>query len=237
MNNGSDSSFCSEKLAKQLGIEPRFRKRLWKRKIVLETVQSNKHFIATQKSRFPNAKQQRARWLKHKLLKNPKLYEDYKAFTKNLLKKSYAQKLQADRLERNVGKLWYIPHHGVYHPQKPEKVRVVFDCSCRYKGTSLNNHLLKGPDLTNQPVGVLLRFRKEPIAFMADIESMFYPVRIPDSNADLLRFLWWTDGDLTKESEEYQMLVHLFGAVSSPSLSNYALLKTTDDSNEKVMEK
>lgn len=24
--------------------------------------------------------------------------------------------------------VWYIPHHGVYHPQKTDKLRVVFDC-------------------------------------------------------------------------------------------------------------
>lgn len=47
---------------------------------------------------------------------------------------------------RNV---WYIPHHGVYHPKKPRKVRVVFDCASEpeCEGESLNKHLLQGPDL------------------------------------------------------------------------------------------
>ena len=157
-----------------------------------------------------------------------------KIFSRSRMQR-YARKFQADRLERNVGKLWYIPTMACI-AHKSRRKSVVFDCSGRFKGTSLNNHLLKAPDQTNQLVGVLLRFRKEPIAFMAYIENMFYQVRIPDSDADLLRFLWWTDGDLTKEPEEYQMLVHFFGAVSSPSCSNYALLKTADDSNEKVME-
>ena len=204
----------------------------------------NGHYVIAlpfknQDHRMPNNKEQveqRARWLKLKLLKNPKLLEDYKKFINNLLKKSYAQKVPPERLGRKDGKVWYIPHHGVYHPHKPDKVRVVFDCSCRYKGMSLNDHLLKGPDLTNQLVGVLLRFREEHNAFMADIESMFYQVRIPDSDADSLRFLWWTEGDLSKEPEEYQMLVHLFGAVSSPSCSNFALLKTAEDNKGKVKE-
>lgn len=64
---------------------------------------------------------------------------------------------------------------------------------------------------------------------MADIEAMFYQVKIPDSDADSPRFLWWTDGDLTKDPEEYQMLLHLFGATSSPSCSNFTLLKTAED--------
>lgn len=33
---------------------------------------------------------------------------------------------------------WYFPHHGVYHSQKPWKIRVVFDCSARYQESSQN---------------------------------------------------------------------------------------------------
>lgn len=29
------------------------------------------------------------------------------------------------------GYTWYIPHHGVYHPRKLEKIRVVFDYSAK----------------------------------------------------------------------------------------------------------
>ena len=46
---------------------------------------------------------------------------------------------------------------------------MVLDCSNKYRGTSLNDQLLQGPDLTNSLVGVLTRFRQEPVAFMADI--------------------------------------------------------------------
>ena len=57
---------------------------------------------------------------------------------------------------------------------KPNKIRVVFDCSARYRGSSLNDILIQGPDLTNSLVGVLTRFRQEDIALMADIEGMFH---------------------------------------------------------------
>lgn len=53
------------------------------------------------------------------------------------------------------GKVWYIPHHGVYHPVT-QKLRVVFDCGASYKGTSLNEQLLQGPDLTSSLVGVII---------------------------------------------------------------------------------
>ena len=58
------------------------------------------------------------------------------------------------------------------HPKKPEKIRVVFDCAAKYQGTSLNDQTLQGPDHTNSLTGVLIRFREEQIALMADIEAM-----------------------------------------------------------------
>nr|XP_006821169.1 PREDICTED: uncharacterized protein LOC102805354 [Saccoglossus kowalevskii] len=60
--------------------------------------------------------------------------------------------------DKDNGRGWYIPHHGVYHPKKPQKIRTVFDCSAKCQGMALNDLLLQGPDLTNNLVGVLLRF-------------------------------------------------------------------------------
>ena len=73
----------------------------------------------------------------------------------DLLLKGYAKRVSEDRRSRDDGKVWYLPHHSVVHPRKPEKVRVVFDCAARYCGTSLNDRVLRGPDLTNKLVGVL----------------------------------------------------------------------------------
>ena len=41
------------------------------------------------------------------------------------------------------GKIWYPPHHVVYYPNKPGKIRVLFDLSVEYK---VNKELLPGPD-------------------------------------------------------------------------------------------
>ena len=130
---------------------------------------------------------------------------------------------------RTKSNVWYIPHHGVYHPKKPDKIRVVFDCAAEYESESLNKHLLQGPDLTNNLTGVLCRFRQELIAFICDIEAMFHQVKVNEEHRDLLRFLWWEDGDLTKEPKEYRMTVHLFGATSSPGCANFALKATAND--------
>lgn len=41
-----------------------------------------------------------------------------------------------------LGTLCYLPHHPVFNPQKPGKVRVVFNCSAKHFNTSLNDQLL-----------------------------------------------------------------------------------------------
>lgn len=89
-----------------------------------------------------------------------------------------------------------------YHPQK-KKIRVVFDCAASYRGVSLNQELLQGPDLTSSLFGVMQRFRQERIALMADIKGMFNQVRVPKEDRDLLRFLWWEDGDISKPVQVY----------------------------------
>ena len=147
---------------------------------------------------------------------------------KNIIENGYAEKVPNMRnSERN--NVWYIPHHGVYHPKKPNKIRVVFDCAAEHRGESLNKHLLQGPDLTNNLTGVLCRFREESIAFMCDIEAMFHQVRVDESHRDLLRFLWWEDGEVTREPEEYRMAVHLLGATSLLGCANFALKSTPND--------
>ena len=62
---------------------------------------------------------------------------------------------------------------------------------------------------------------------------MFYQVKVPEEHRSLMRFLWWPEEDLDKEVETFEMCVHLFGGVSSSSCTNYALLKTAQENEQK----
>lgn len=95
-----------------------------------------------------------------------------------MIKSGHAEVMSDPDLQVTGGHEWYIPHHGVFHPKKPGKLRVVFDCSAVHDGQSLNGHLLQGPDMTNTLIGVLSRFRLEKIAFVCDIEQMFHQFRV-----------------------------------------------------------
>jgi len=50
----------------------------------------------------------------------------------------------------------------------------VFDCAAKCQGTSLNDVLMQGPNLTNSLVGVLTRFRRKPIAIVSDVKAMYH---------------------------------------------------------------
>lgn len=186
--------------------------------------------LRSEDTEFPNnmlLAEKRASYLMRRFLKDDNFKEDYVTAMNTTLEKGYAERVPESERGRNDGKVWYIPHHGVRHPQK-KKLRVVYDCAASYKSVSLNQELLQGPDLTNSLIGVLLRFRKENVALMADIEAMFHQVKVPRADRDLLRFLWWPDGNLNMPLEEYRMTAHIFGAKSSPACANYALQRTAD---------
>ena len=164
--------------------------------------------------------------LKRRLLRNDDLRETYCREMQSIIDKGYAEPVT--NVMGPVGSTWYLPHHPVTHASKA-KTRIVFDCAATKKGVSLNDRVLQGPDMTNSLLGVLLRFRQEPIALMADIEAMFHQVRVTERDRDALRFLWWPDGDLCKDPQDYRMTVHLFGGNWSPSCCNFALRKTAED--------
>ena len=176
------------------------------------------------KPELPNNKpcaEHRLRCLERRLRKDERYFNDYVTFMQDIIKRGDAEKVP--EAELNNRPAWYIPHHGIYHPQKPHKIRVVFDCSAKFQNTSLNEHLLSGPDLTNTLVGVLCRFRKGHVAIMCDIERMFHQFHVAPEDQDYLRFLWWEGGNLDQPPSVFRMRVHLFGAASSPGCANFGL--------------
>ena len=91
--------------------------------------------------------------LRRKLQCDGKLKAKYFDTMKDHLTKGYIN------LASNVSRRWYLPHHPVLNPKKPEKLRIVLDCAASFEGRSLNDALLSGPDWTNKLIGVLSRFR------------------------------------------------------------------------------
>ena len=86
---------------------------------------------------------------------------------KEYLVSGQVEQISAEHNERE-GKC-FIPVFPIKNKKKNNKKRLVFDSSTRHRGTSLNDCLMKGPDIKNRIVGVLTRFRSHTVGFVADI--------------------------------------------------------------------
>lgn len=172
---------------------------------------------------LPNNREQalsRLSSLRRTLSKNVEMKQQFSSFMEKLFENKHAEKAPTLQGKQEC---WYLLIFGVYHPQKPGQIRVVFDSSAQQHGVSLNSVLLTGPDLNNSLLGVLIQFRKDLIAVTTDIQQMFYGFLVRHDHRDYLRFLWHEDNDLSKEIQEYRMRVHVFGNSLSPAVAIYGL--------------
>ena len=180
----------------------------------------------------PMAKK-RWRYLRRRLRNDPELYRLYKAVIDGYIETGFARRLSAEEAAKVSDRTWTIPHHPVVNVNKPGEIRIVNDAAAAFEGVSLNAALKTGPDLLSSLVGIIIRFRTNPVAIAADIKAMFHQVRVNEKDRDSLRFLW-TD-DIHSDADPYvmQMLVHIFGATDSPCCANYAVKRTARDYQHK----
>lgn len=73
--------------------------------------------------KLPNNKEcaiHHLRCLEKRLKRDEKYYKDYVAFMDETIVRGDAEKVPVEEIDNHPA--WYIPHHGVYHPQKPGKI-------------------------------------------------------------------------------------------------------------------
>ena len=158
-----------------------------------------------------------------KLSKTGKL-DEYSAGMHDMLEQGFAEPVPVNDVP-SPGRVWYLPHHAVVHPEK-KKLRIVFDCAAKQGDISLNKSCLSGPDLTNKLLHVLLRFREYPVALTADVKAMYMQVRLPEGDRDSLRFLW---GPGEGGASEYRMCSHVFGGIWCAASTTFALRRCLSD--------
>ena len=89
----------------------------------------------------------------------------------------------------------------------------------------MNSNLITGPDLLNNSVGILLRFRENPVASLSDIEGMFMQIAIRHEDQSALRFLWPNE----EMVNQYQFTRLIFGATRSPFCAIFVLNRCAED--------
>ncbi|XP_055542646.1 uncharacterized protein LOC129728249 [Wyeomyia smithii] len=140
---------------------------------------------------------------------------------------------QAEQLEESKGlerpRVYYLPHHAVVkESSSTTRVRVVFGASARTdSGYSLNNILLKGPQIQDDLFNLLIRFRKHEVALVGDVEKMYRQILKDTKDIFRLRIFF----RLTKDGpiDVYELLTVTYGLTPSSFLATRALQQLAED--------
>ncbi|KAK3540848.1 hypothetical protein QTP86_002344 [Hemibagrus guttatus] len=133
------------------------------------------------------------------LTKDPEWKAAYSAQVKGMLDRGAAVKLSESAIANWDGPVCHLIAPNPHSITTP--VRLVWNSSQRFRGISMNDLLMKGPDVLNQIRAVLLRFRSGVYAALGDIKKMYNLVWLEDREVHLHRFLWRDSED--EEFGEY----------------------------------
>ena len=154
-----------------------------------------------------------------------KVYNDQ---IQDMVERKVAKKLSIEEMNTYDGPVHYIHHHEILKPDSATTpVRIVFNSSANYMGHKLNDYWAKGPDVLNNLVGVLIRFRQERIAIVGDISKMYNSVLLGTLEQHTHRFVW-RDLDVGKMPDHYVLTAVAFGDRPSGIIAMTALRKTAE---------
>ena len=170
--------------------------------------------------RLPNSKEMAyKRWLclDRRMNRDTQFSETVQQKMREYVSKGYVRKLTEPELKHRPTREWYLPVFPVVNPNKPDKVRLVWDAAASAYGISLNSLLLKGPDLLTSLLSVLVQFREFRIGICGDIREMYLQILL--KNDTRLRFFWKDDVD--RSPQVFEMSVLPFGVSCAPSIAQY----------------
>ncbi|XP_055914028.1 uncharacterized protein LOC129947476 [Eupeodes corollae] len=168
----------------------------------------------------------------HKRMKRePQLAKSLDEKIKQFIKKGYARKLTKEEVTERGDRCWYLPIFPVFNPNKPGKLRIVWDAAATVQGVSLNSMLLRGPGQLASLIAVLFKFREDLVAIFADIMEMYHQIQIRKEDQHFQRFLWSTSEEV--EPEVLAMQVMIMGATSASASAQYVIRKNADEFSAK----
>ncbi|CAG9090548.1 unnamed protein product [Plutella xylostella] len=162
--------------------------------------------------------------LERKLSKQPNIASEYKAFMDEYRELGHMKPAQS-----NSRPEYHLPHHCVLREESSTtKLRVVFNGSARgTNGHSLNDLMESGPNLQQDMLSLLIKWRKHRFVITADIEKMFRQTWIHPEDQKLQKIIW---RDTPSEPlQEYQLTTISYGQKSAPFLAMMTLRKLARD--------
>ncbi|KAJ8032137.1 hypothetical protein HOLleu_25575 [Holothuria leucospilota] len=166
--------------------------------------------------------------LEKRLGRDPEKAKAYDLQIDDMLQRGVAREIGEEELLEYKGPVHYIAHHAVEKPDSESTpLRIVFNSSANYRGHVLNEYWAKGPDLVNNLLSVLLRFREENHALVGDIRKMFHSVAISLQDQHCHRSLWRGINSAIPP-KTYCVTAVNFGDRPSATIATVALRKTAE---------
>ena len=138
-----------------------------------------------------------------------------------------AIKLSKGMITNWNGPIWYVSYLIAPNPHSvTTPVRLVWNSSQKFRGVSLNDMLMKGPDVLNPIRAVLLKFRGGVYAALGDIKKMYNSVWLEDREVHLHRFLWRDSED--EELGEYAITRVNIGDKPAGCIAQLAMRETSN---------
>ena len=163
-----------------------------------------------------------------RLKKDEKQSQLYCEQIEDMISRGVAKKLSEKEVKDYVGPVYYVSHHEVMKPDSASTpCRIVFNSSANYMGQNLNEYWLKGPDMLNNLLGVLLRFRENHVGFVGDVRKMYHSVQLSESDQHTHRFLW-RDLEQGRKPDTYVITAVSFGDKPASAIASLALRKTAE---------
>ena len=152
--------------------------------------------------------------------KDPILAEAVREKMEDYKRKGYTRRLTEDKLDKRYDNDWYLPIFPVTNPNKPGRIRMVFDAAAKVRGVSLNSFLLAGPDMLAGLLAVLCKFREYRVGIVGDFREMFHRVGVKKED-QRSQMIFWEGDDHEANPVVYVVTVMTFGASCSPSSAQY----------------
>ena len=164
-------------------------------------------------------------WTERQLEKELEWKAAYTAQVHEMIERGAAMELTEELRGNWQGPVWYASHLMTLNPRSvTTPVRLVWNSSQMFKGLSMNDILLKGPDVLNPIRAVLLRFRQGVHAALGDIRKMYNSVWLEDRELHLHRFLWRDQPE--EEMHEYAITRVNMGDKPAGCIAQIAMRET-----------
>ena len=148
--------------------------------------------------------------------------------------------LTDEEMSAHTGPVFYVTYHEVEKEDSATTpLRIVMNSSLKYRGKSLNDILMKGPNTLSDLFKIQLKFRCYVFPMVCDIKKMYHSIKTTNQELHLRRIVY-RDLDPSKPVKTYGITTVNFGDRSAGTIATVALHKTAQiyqDINKEASQK